>query len=87
MNSCADCRYFSATRICMAPTPAWALVLLSGHGENRENSDPQNEWQGQYCDVFLARSAEGYAVESEHHAGSEQIYPVGALERVEGEPL
>jgi dihydrofolate reductase (trimethoprim resistance protein) len=40
-------------------------------------------WQGQvvgwYCTTL---TPEGYAVESEFHPGSVQIYPVAALERV-----
>ena len=40
-------------------------------------------WQGQVVGWYCTRlTPEGYAVESESHPGSVQIYPVAALERV-----
>ena len=40
-------------------------------------------WQGQVVGWYSTRlTPEGYAVESESHPGSVQIYPVTALERV-----
>lgn len=43
-----------------------------------------SEWQGRICGTYsTALTPEGYAVESEAHAGSVQIYPVTALEAVE----
>lgn len=40
-------------------------------------------WQGQVVGWYSTKlTPEGYAVESESHPGSVQIYPVGALERV-----
>jgi dihydrofolate reductase (trimethoprim resistance protein) len=40
-------------------------------------------WQGRIVGWYSTRlTPEGYAVESEAHAGSVQIYPVAALERV-----
>lgn len=40
-------------------------------------------WQGQVVGWYCTKlTPEGYAVESESHPGSVQIYPVGALERV-----
>ena len=40
-----------------------------------------SEWQGRICGTYsTALTPEGYAVESEAHAGSVQIYPVKALE-------
>ena len=40
-------------------------------------------WQGQVVGWYSTQlTPEGYAVESESHAGSVQIYPVAALERV-----
>lgn len=43
-----------------------------------------SEWQGRICGTYsTALTPEGYAVESESHAGSVQIYPAKALEAVE----
>lgn len=43
-----------------------------------------SEWQGRICGTYsTALTTEGYAVESEAHAGSVQIYPAKALEAVE----
>lgn len=43
-----------------------------------------SEWQGRICGTYsTALTPEGYAVESEAHAGSVQIYPAKALEAVE----
>ena len=40
-------------------------------------------WQGRVVGWYCTKlTPEGYAVESESHPGSVQIYPVGALERV-----
>jgi dihydrofolate reductase (trimethoprim resistance protein) len=40
-------------------------------------------WQGQVVGWYCTKlTPEGYAVESESHPGSVQIYPVTALERV-----
>jgi dihydrofolate reductase (trimethoprim resistance protein) len=40
-------------------------------------------WQGQVVGWYCTKlTPEGYAVESEAHPGSVQIYPVAALERV-----
>jgi dihydrofolate reductase (trimethoprim resistance protein) len=40
-------------------------------------------WQGRIVGWYCTRlTPEGYAVESEAHPGSVQIYPVSALERV-----
>ena len=40
-------------------------------------------WQGHIVGWYSTRlTPEGYAVESEAHPGSVQIYPVAALERV-----
>ncbi|MEE9648014.1 trimethoprim-resistant dihydrofolate reductase DfrB [Enterobacter soli] len=41
------------------------------------------DWQGQVVGWYSTKlTPEGYAVESESHPGSVQIYPVAALERV-----
>lgn len=43
-----------------------------------------SEWQGRVVGWYSTKlTPEGYAVESESHEGSVQIYPVGALELVE----
>jgi hypothetical protein len=43
-----------------------------------------SEWVGRICGTYsTALTPEGYAVESEAHAGSVQIYPAKALEAVE----
>ena len=43
-----------------------------------------SEWQGRICGTYSTTlTPEGYAVESEAHAGSVQIYPAKALEAVE----
>jgi len=43
-----------------------------------------SEWQGRICGTYsTSLTPEGYAVESEAHAGSVQIYPAKALEAVE----
>ena len=40
-------------------------------------------WQGHIVGWYSTKlTPEGYAVESESHSGSVQIYPVAALERV-----
>ncbi|MBK5187675.1 MAG: hypothetical protein JJD97_05480 [Gemmatimonadaceae bacterium] len=40
-------------------------------------------WQGRVVGWYSTKlTPEGYAVESEAHPGSVQIYPVGALERL-----
>ncbi len=40
-------------------------------------------WQGQIVGWYCTNlTPEGYAVESEAHPGSVQIYPVAALERI-----
>lgn len=40
-------------------------------------------WQGRVVGWYCTKlTPEGYAVESEFHPGSVQIYPVSALERV-----
>lgn len=43
-----------------------------------------SEWQGRICGTYsTSLTPEGYAVESEAHAGSVQIYPAKALEAVD----
>jgi dihydrofolate reductase (trimethoprim resistance protein) len=43
-----------------------------------------SEWVGHVCGTYsTALTPEGYAVESEAHAGSVQIYPAKALEAVD----
>lgn len=55
---------------------------FSMHQRVRKTSG--SEWQGRICGTYsTALTPEGYAVESEAHAGSVQIYPAKALEAVE----
>lgn len=43
-----------------------------------------SEWQGQIVGWYSTElTPEGYAVESESHKGSVQIYPAAALEAIE----
>ncbi len=43
-----------------------------------------SEWQGQVVGWYSTElTQEGYAVESEYHKGSVQIYPAAALEAIE----
>lgn len=43
-----------------------------------------SQWSGRVVGMYSTTlTPEGYAVESDAHPGSVQIYPVGALERVE----
>lgn len=42
-----------------------------------------SEWQGEIVGFYSTElTPEGYAVESDSHAGSVQIYPVSALEKI-----
>lgn len=51
---------------------------------DRARKKSGSEWQGRIVGWYSTKlTPEGYAVESESHAGSVQIYPVGALELVE----
>ena len=52
------------------------------HGD-RVKKKSGSEWQGIVCGWYSTElTPEGYAVESESHKGSVQIYPVSALELV-----
>jgi hypothetical protein len=43
-----------------------------------------SKWEGVVCGEYSTKlTPEGYAVESEYHAGSVQIYPASALVLVE----
>lgn len=43
-----------------------------------------SEWEGQVVGWYSTElTPEGYAVESEYHKGSVQIYPAAALEAIE----
>lgn len=43
-----------------------------------------SEWQGRIVGWYSTEmTPEGYAVESEHHKGSVQIYPALALQRID----
>lgn len=63
------------------PTPdgwrwGWGVRLRKKSG---------SEWQGRVCGFYSTHlTPEGYAIESELHAGTVQFYPVAALEVVDG---
>jgi dihydrofolate reductase (trimethoprim resistance protein) len=58
------------------------LAALFGLGD-RVRKKSGAAWQGRVVGWYSTKlTPEGYAVESEAHPGSVQIYPVGALERV-----
>ena len=59
--------------------PSNATFRLGERVRKRSGADWQGHVVGWYC---TSLTPEGYAVESESHAGSVQIYPVAALERV-----
>ena len=70
-----------------ASTPVaghFALPLRATFGlGDRVRKKSGAAWQGQVVGWYCTKlTPEGYAVESESHPGSVQIYPVAALERV-----
>ncbi len=61
--------------------PAFVPTFFIG---SRVRKRSGSEWQGRIVGWYsTALTPEGYAVESEHHAGSVQIYPATALERAD----
>jgi ribosomal protein S18 acetylase RimI-like enzyme len=61
------------------PTP-WPATFTLGERVRKKSG---SAWQGQIVGWYSTQlTPEGYAVESEAHLGSVQIYPVAALERV-----
>ena len=68
-------------------TPAAGQFALLSHATfglgDRVRKKSGAAWQGQVVGWYSTKlTPEGYAVESESHPGSVQIYPVAALERV-----
>ena len=59
--------------------PSNATFRLGDRVRKKSGAAWQGHVVGWYC---TSLTPEGYAVESESHAGSVQIYPVAALERV-----
>ncbi|WP_309901103.1 trimethoprim-resistant dihydrofolate reductase DfrB [Variovorax soli] len=59
--------------------PVHATFALGDHVRKKSGAAWQGQVVGWYCTKL---TPEGYAVESESHPGSVQIYPVAALERV-----
>lgn len=59
--------------------PARATFALGDRVRKKSGAAWQGRVVGWYCTTL---TPEGYAVESESHPGSVQIYPVAALERV-----
>lgn len=66
------------------PAGLFALPLHATFGlGDRVRKKSGAAWQGQVVGWYSTKlTPEGYAVESEAHPGSVQIYPVAALERV-----
>ena len=61
---------------------ALPLTAVFGLGD-RVRKKSGAAWQGRIVGWYSTKlTPEGYAVESEAHPGSVQIYPVAALERV-----
>ena len=70
-----------------ASTPAAGQFALASRATfalgDRVRKKSGAAWQGQVVGWYSTQlTPEGYAVESESHPGSVQIYPVGALERI-----
>jgi len=64
-----------------APQPEQSGKFAIG---DRVKKTSGSEWEGHVCGWYSTnQTPEGYAVESEAHAGSVQIYPAKALEAVE----
>ena len=60
--------------------PSWPATFVLGERVRKKSGAA---WQGHVVGWYSTKlTPEGYAVESEAHPGSVQIYPVGALERV-----
>jgi len=59
--------------------PSHATFALGDRVRKKSGAAWQGHVVGWYCTKL---TPEGYAVESEFHPGSVQIYPVAALERV-----
>ncbi|MGE0315928.1 MAG: trimethoprim-resistant dihydrofolate reductase DfrB [Lautropia sp.] len=69
---------------CSPTVGPFALPLRATFGlGDRVRKKSGAAWQGQIVGWYCTKlTPEGYAVESESHPGSVQIYPVAALERV-----
>lgn len=68
-------------------TPVAGQFALPAHASfdlgDRVRKKSGAAWQGHVVGWYCTKlTPEGYAVESESHLGSVQIYPVAALERV-----
>lgn len=62
-------------------TPPFVPTFFIGTRVKKRNG---SGWQGRIVGWYSTEmTPEGYAVESEHHKGSVQIYPALALERIE----
>jgi len=73
---------------CMVPLYTAPIAQTAPQGKFRMGDlvrkTSGSEWQGRICGTYSTPlTPEGYAVESEAHAGSVQIYPAKALEAVE----
>lgn len=64
----------------LGPQPPWPATFQMGERVRKKSGAA---WQGHIVGWYSTKlTHEGYAVESEAHPGSVQIYPVAALERV-----
>lgn len=62
-------------------TPPFVPTFFVGTRVKKRNGA---EWKGRIVGWYSTElTPEGYAVESEFHRGSVQIYPVSALERID----
>ena len=74
----------SSKEVSSPATDQFSLPFRATFGlGNRVRKKSGAAWQGQVVGWYSTKlTPEGYAVESESHPGSVQIYPVAALERV-----
>lgn len=65
------------------PPEYWTVLPPLFLPESRLRKKSGSQWQGKVVGWYSTElTPEGYAVESEFHAGSVQIYPASALERI-----
>jgi hypothetical protein len=84
----SPCCDWSATDYCTVPLYAAPIAQTAPQGKFRMGDmvkkSTGSEWVGRVVGWYsTALTPEGYAVESETHAGSVQIYPAKALEAVD----
>lgn len=73
--------YYCLSRMKSATVPARTEGAARFRLGDRVRKTKGSEWRGLVVGTYsTALTPEGYAVESETHKGSVQIYPAGALE-------